>query len=233
MTNNDSFSAAYACAESEIRQLVEQTQIPFLPTPMGKGVVSDTHSLCVSAARSKALKDADVVLLLGARLNWILHYGHSPRWTHGVKFIQVDVMPEEIGNNAAHTLPLVGDIQATVAQLLARHSLPRLPSTNQYVSDLKQKVKQNVEKSLAARKQGSDTAVLNYKTAYTVIKDILPDDDVVYISEGANTMDIARSFFDVHEPRHRLDAGTFATMGVGMGYAIAGKTVWSFEMILV
>lgn len=190
---------------------------------MAKGLVTDTHPLCVSAARSKALKEADVVLLLGARLNWILHYGQKPRWSDGVKFIHVDVLPEEAGNNGADTLPLIGDIQAVTAQLL-RESLPRLPATNAYVSGLKSKVNNNVAKALAIRKKPqSDTAVMNYQSAYTVIKDILPPNDIVFVSEGANTMDIARSFFDVYEPRHRLDAGTFATMGVGMGYAIAGK----------
>ncbi|KAI9270601.1 thiamine pyrophosphate enzyme, N-terminal TPP binding domain-containing protein [Phascolomyces articulosus] len=223
--------AAYARAENEIRQLIEKTQIPFLPTPMAKGLISDTHPLCVSAARSKALKEADVVLLLGARLNWILHYGQSPRWSGDVKFIHVDVLPEEAGNNGANTLPLVGDIQAVTSQLL-NQPLPRVPATNAYVSGLLGKVKQNVAKSLASRKKGSDTAVMNYQSAYTVIKDILPADDIVFVSEGANTMDIARSFFDVHKPRHRLDAGTFATMGVGMGYAIAAQEYYPSKRVI-
>ncbi|KAI8145477.1 thiamine pyrophosphate enzyme, N-terminal TPP binding domain-containing protein [Fennellomyces sp. T-0311] len=223
--------AAYARAEKEIRQLVDATQIPFLPSPMGKGVVSDTHPLCVSAARSKALKEADVVLLLGARLNWIFHYGQSPRWSQSVKFIHVDVLPEEIGNNGANTLPLVGDIQAVVAQLLTQ-SLPRVPASNAYVSGLVEKVKQNVAKSLASRKKGSDSDVMNYQSAYTVVKELLPPNDVIFVSEGANTMDIARSFFDVHEPRHRLDAGTFATMGVGMGYAIAAQEYYPSKRVV-
>ncbi|KAI7850953.1 thiamine pyrophosphate enzyme, N-terminal TPP binding domain-containing protein [Circinella umbellata] len=224
--------AAYARAENEIRQLIDTTQIPFLPTPMAKGLITDTHPLCVSAARSKALKEADVVLLLGARLNWILHYGQKPRWSGGVKFIHVDVLPEEAGNNGADTLPLIGDIQAITAQLL-REPLPRLPETNAYVSGLTNKVKSNVAKALAIRKKPqSDTAVMNYQSAYTVIKDILPPNDIVFVSEGANTMDIARSFFDVHEPRHRLDAGTFATMGVGMGYAIAAQEYYQSKRVV-
>ncbi|KAI9321543.1 thiamine pyrophosphate enzyme, N-terminal TPP binding domain-containing protein [Dichotomocladium elegans] len=223
--------AAYARAEKEIKDLVERTHIPFLPTPMGKGVLSDTHPLCVAAARSKALKEADVVLLLGARLNWVLHYGHSPRWSSNVRFIHADILPEEVGNNAVQTLPLVGDVRATVSQILS-HPLPRLSSSNAYASGLIQKVKQNVSKSLAQRNTGSDTAVLTYLTAYSVIKKILPEKDVVFVSEGANTMDIARSFFDVHEPRHRLDAGTFATMGVGMGYSIAAQAYYSDKRVV-
>lgn len=189
---------------------------------MGKGVLSDTHPLCVAAARSKALKEADVVLLIGARLNWILHYGHSPRWSPSVRFIHIDILPEETGNNGAHTVPLIGDIQAVVSQLVQSSDLPRLAANNPYATGLFEKVKQNAAKMHAKGSSSSDTAVLTYHTAYTVIKQLLPQDDIVYVSEGANTMDIARSFFDVHQPRHRLDAGTFATMGVGMGYCIAG-----------
>jgi 2-hydroxyacyl-CoA lyase 1 len=191
---------------------------------MGKGVISDHHPLCVSAARSKALKEADVVVLVGARLNWILHYGQAPKWSSDVRYIHIDIHPEEIGNNGATTLPLAGDIRLVLQQLLSSPPLqPLSPATNPYVSGLVEKVKQNVAKTQASGRTGDDASVLTYQTAFTVIKDLLPTKNVVYISEGANTMDIARSFFDVYEPRRRLDAGTGATMGVGMGYAIAGK----------
>jgi 2-hydroxyacyl-CoA lyase 1 len=221
--------AAYARAENEIRALVEKTKIPFLPTPMGKGVVADNHPLCVSAARSKALKEADVVLLIGARLNWILHYGETPRWSSQVKFIQIDISPEELGNNRHDTLSLLGDISATVSQL--HQALDGVSPDPSYVSGLVNKVKQNVEKTVEAGKKGSDDTILNYQTAFTVIKSLLPD-DVVYVSEGANTMDIGRSFFDVSEPRRRLDAGTGATMGVGMGYAIGAQCYYPNKKIV-
>ncbi|KAI7864449.1 thiamine pyrophosphate enzyme, N-terminal TPP binding domain-containing protein [Spinellus fusiger] len=215
--------AAYARAENELTRLVEKTHIPFLPTPMAKGLLSDNHPLCVAAARSKALKEADVVLLVGARLNWILHFGESPKWSSEVKFIHIDVSPEELGNNGANTLPLLGDIKLVLSQLLEQPSLPCLETSSPYVTSLVKTVEENIKKNIASTMTGDDTSILNYKTAYKVIKDILPSKDVFYVSEGANTMDIARSFFDVHEPRHRLDAGTGATMGVGMGYAIAAQ----------
>ncbi|RCI06920.1 hypothetical protein CU098_013750 [Rhizopus stolonifer] len=216
--------ASYARAEREILQLVEKTKCPFLPTPMGKGVLSDTHPLCVSAARSKALQEADVVLLIGARLNWILHYGHGPRWNTNVRFIQIDIAPEEIGNNRNDTLPLLGDIQLVVSQLV--QSIDRLELNQSYVAGLLEKVKSNAKKMKASGQKGGDRDILNYQSAFGVIKGLLPEQDVVYVSEGANTMDIGRSFFDVHQPRHRIDAGTGATMGVGMGYAIAAQTYY-------
>ncbi|CAO3653401.1 unnamed protein product [Cunninghamella echinulata] len=227
--------AAYARAENELRQLVEKTNIPFLPTPMGKGVISDHHPLCVSAARSKALKEADVVLLVGARLNWILHYGKSPKWADSVKYIHIDIQPEELGNNGATSLGLLGDIKLVLQQLLTSSSpsLPQYtPTSNPYITGLLDKVKTNVQKTQASGRVGNDTSVLTYQTAFTVIKDILPQQGIVYVSEGANTMDIGRSFFDVQEPRRRLDAGTGATMGVGMGYAIAAQCYYPKDRVV-
>ncbi|KAI8982496.1 thiamine pyrophosphate enzyme, N-terminal TPP binding domain-containing protein [Pilobolus umbonatus] len=223
--------AAYSRAEDEVRQFIEKTQIPFLPTPMGKGVISDSHPLCVSAARSKALKEADVVLLIGARLNWILHYGDVPRWSNNVKFIQIDIAPEELGNNKNDTVPVLGDIQLVVAQL-NKKSFETQPDSV-YISGLMDKVKENAKKIQLSGSNGSDDAILTYQTAFTAIKDILPEDGVVYVSEGANTMDIARSYFDVHQPRHRLDAGTGATMGVGMGYAIGAQIYYGSSKRIV
>ncbi|KAM3578947.1 hypothetical protein VKS41_008486 [Umbelopsis sp. WA50703] len=223
--------AAYARAENELKSFIEKTNIPFLPTPMAKGLLSDSHPLCSSAARSTALKQADVVLLVGARLNWILHFGHSPRWSNHVKFIQIDIEPEEMNNNGAITIPLVGHIPGVINQL-TQSSIPRLPETHPFLQTLQSAVKTNIQKAAAKAKQGDDTAVMNYHSAYDEIKKILPSKDVVFVSEGANTMDIARSVFDVHEPRCRLDAATFATMGVGMGFAIASQVHYPEKRIV-
>lgn len=81
--------AAYARAEHEVTHLVQTTGLPFLSTPMGKGVVSDYHENSVASARTLALLNADLILLLGARLNWMLHFGKPPRFQTGVKIIQV------------------------------------------------------------------------------------------------------------------------------------------------
>ena len=93
--------AAWSRAESELREFVDRTQIPFLPTPMGKGVVPDDHPLSAAAARSYALQNADLAFLVGARLNWILHFGLPPRFKKGVRVIQLDIAAEEMGTNVA------------------------------------------------------------------------------------------------------------------------------------
>lgn len=226
--------AAYARAETSIRALVDQTSIPFLPTPMGKGVLPDSHPLNASSARSAALKDADVVLLLGARLNWILHFGDSPKWNANVKFIQVDSSAEEIGHeNSLHAdLGFIGDIKVVTTQLTAalhgwRYDLS-LPYMN---ASIRQSREKNESRAAKASKRHSQP--LNYHRAFDVIKHTLNElsptkhGNIVYVSEGANTMDISRSVFSVEHPRLRLDAGTYATMGVGLGYAIAAHCAYN------
>lgn len=218
--------AAYARAEAAIRAFQSTAQIPFLPTPMGKGVLPDDSPLNVSAARSAALKSADVILLLGARLNWILHYGEQPKFQPGVKIIQVDVASEELGNNTGSaTLGISGDLSLVVPQLHA--ALKSLPTSLIGSGQLPKALAEiKAKNTLKAEKADQNPAVpLKYQPVYRVIRDVLAQQPkrVVYVSEGANTMDISRSSFPLHLPRTRLDAGTNATMGVGMGYAIAAK----------
>ena len=232
--------AAYARADLVVRDLVNQAQIPFLPTPMGKGVVSDSHPLNAASARSTALKHADVVILLGARLNWILHFGEAPKWNPEATFIQVDIEPSEIGRNAGSaSLGLVGDISTITVQLT--HALrgwswnPSLFPTS-YLELLHNSATKN--EAAAAKKASEPTTAnkpLTFHRAFEIIKNALhflspPEEGkIVYVSEGANTMDISRSVFPVHHGRLRLDAGTYATMGVGMGYAIAAHAAYNFS----
>ncbi|KAI4127279.1 MAG: hypothetical protein LQ338_003283 [Usnochroma carphineum] len=226
--------AALARAESTIRALVDHANIPFVPTPMGKGVLQDSHSLNASSARSSALRDADVVLILGARLNWILHFGDSPKWSEDVQFIQADSCVEEIGhNNRSPELGLVGDINIICKQLLAALNNWKYDLNSPYMTSIRLNREKNGANAAKAAKR--DTTPMNYHRAFDVIKGTLhrltpvEDGNIVYVSEGANTMDISRSVFPVEHPRLRMDAGTYATMGVGLGYAMAAHCAYNMH----
>ncbi|XP_063053992.1 2-hydroxyacyl-CoA lyase 1 [Engraulis encrasicolus] len=212
--------AAYARAECVLGELVERCGLPFLPTPMGKGVVPDTHTHCVAAARSRALQGADVIVLFGARLNWMLHFGSAPRFNTHVKIIQVDLCPEEMGNNVRPAAALLGDIRAVTTQILEefRKAPWSFPQDSEWWVELRQKMAVNAEVSKALALAPSP--MLNYYSAFHHICELLPPDCVI-VSEGANTMDIGRTMIQQQLPRHRLDAGTFGTMGVGLGFAVA------------
>ena len=215
---------AWAQAEDEVRAFIERTQLPFLASPMGKGVMDDNHPLSVGAARSHALKEADVIFLMGARLNWILHFGLPPRFNKDVRIVQLDISPEAIGNNAPTEVALVGDGKTIVNQLNGALENRQwfFPTGSDWMAAIQEKAEANA----AAVKPmiDDDSAPTNY---YRALKDISAwaTEDAVIIGEGANTMDIGRTQLPNVSPRLRLDAGTYGTMGIGMGFAIAAATV--------
>ena len=216
---------AWSRAEDEVRAFIERTQLPFLASPMGKGVVPDDHPLSVGAARTLALKDADVIFLMGARLNWIMHFGLPPRFSKDVRIIQLDACAEEISSNVPAEVALVGDGRAVVAQL-NRALADRqwfYPVETQWRSQLAAKAEENLT---AVQPMIDDNASpMNYYRAFKDIREWLPDNAII-VSEGANTMDIGRTQMPNNSPRSRLDAGSYGTMGVGMGFAIAAATVY-------
>ena len=225
--------AAYAQAETAVRRLVDAARLPFLPSPMGKGVIADSHPLNTASARSTALREADVVLLLGARLNWIFHFGDAPKWNEAAQFIQVDIDAQSLGqNNPTPHLSIWGDLRTIVPQITSALGTWRYdPKTSPYSTHLSDSKAKNLQ--TAAKKAAENTLPMTYAKAFSTIESTLrrlsPPEEagIVFVSEGANTMDISRSIFPVSYPRLRLDAGTHATMGVGMGYAIAAHEAYN------
>jgi 2-hydroxyacyl-CoA lyase 1 len=215
---------AYSRAEDEVRAFIERTKVPFLASPMGKGVMPDNHPLSVGAARSHALQNADVVFLMGARLNWIMHFGLPPRYNKNVRFIQLDIAAETIGQNAPTEVALVGDGKAIVAQI--NESLKKrewvYPSDTPWHTSIAEKAAANAAQ--IAPQLADDQAPANY---YRALKDVAAwtPDDAIIIGEGASTMDIGRTQLFNSRPRHRLDAGSYGTMGIGMGFVVAAAVV--------
>lgn len=202
---------------------------------MGKGVVPDSHPQNVSSARSTALRQADVVLILGARLNWILHFGEPPKWNPQARFIQVDISPEELGRNEGDPeLSISGDIIIVMNQLVSKLDGWRWqPKNSSFTKQLEEARSKN--EAAAVKKAQEDKIPMTYARTFSIIRSTLerlspPDEGgIVYVSEGANTMDISRSIFRVEHPRLRLDAGTHSTMGIGLGYAIAAHAAYNAE----
>ncbi|CAH8381016.1 unnamed protein product [Eruca vesicaria subsp. sativa] len=226
--------AAYSRAEDEIKKLVELTGIPFLPTPMGKGLLPDTHELSATAARSLAIGKCDVALVIGARLNWLLHFGEAPKWSKDVSFILVDVSEEEIALRKPH-LGIVGDAKRVVG-LLNREIKDDpfcLGKGNPWVEAISKKAKENGEKM--ELQLVKDVVPFNFLTPMRIIRDAIlavEGPSPVVVSEGANTMDVGRSVLVQKEPRTRLDAGTWGTMGVGLGYCIAAAVACPDRLVV-
>ena len=215
--------AAWSWAEDELLQFVDETQIPFLTSPMGAGVLPPDHPMNVSAARTQALQGADTVVLVGARLNWIFHFGQPPRFAEDYKLIQVDIDPEEIGNNHAADVGLVGDAKMVVGQLVdALEESPVQFGETPWLGGLQEKAAQNgatIEPMLNA-----ETMPLGYYRILKEIRDYMPKDSIL-VADGASTMDISRQVIPVWNPRQRVDAGVAGCVGVGVPFSIAAKVV--------
>jgi oxalyl-CoA decarboxylase len=227
--------AAYAQADDAIRTLVEKSGIPFLPMSMAKGLLPDTHPQCAGAARSTVLKESDVVMLIGARLNWLLSHGKGKTWGKpgSQKFIQVDIEPKEMDSNVEIVAPLVGDIGSCVAALLdgIDGKWPAPPAD--WTGAVKAKKEENIAKM--APRLMKNSAPMDFHGALGALRTVVKErPDAILVNEGANTLDLARGVIDMYQPRKRLDVGTWGVMGIGMGFAIAaaietGKPVLAVE----
>ena len=217
--------AAYAQADADIRALVERTGIPYLPMSMAKGLLPDTHAQSASAARSYVLAEADVVVLIGARLNWLLSHGKGKTWGKPKQFIQIDISPTEIDSNVAIAAPLIGDIGSCVAALLEGLDGAGIAKPDaEWLGPIAERKEQNMAKMTALLNR--DAAPMNFHTALRAIRDVLKQHpDINLVNEGANTLDYARSIVDQYQPRKRFDSGTWGIMGIGMGYAIGAAVV--------
>jgi len=227
--------AAYAQADDQIRALVEKAGVPFLPMSMAKGLLPDTHPQCAGAARSTVLKDSDVVMLIGARLNWLLSHGKGKAWgePHSKKFIQVDIEPKEMDSNIEIAAPVVGDIGSSVNALLEAMGAKWPAPPADWVNAIKSKREENIAK-MAPRLMNNNSP-MDYHGALGVLRAIVKErPDAILVNEGANALDLTRGIIDMYQPRKRLDVGTWGVMGIGMGYAIGasietGKPVLAIE----
>jgi oxalyl-CoA decarboxylase len=237
--------AAYAQADKWIGEFIEKTGMPFLPMSMAKGILPDDHPQSAAAARSYAIGNADVVMLVGARLNWLLSHGRPPLWSEGTQFIQVDISPTEIDSNRAIAAPVVGDIKsvfsalnAALAVSLSRKAKETWPQMGEikrqtaWMDEIGKRKQQNVER-MAAR-LNADPSPMNFSSALRAVRNALATQpDVYVVNEGANTLDFGRNIIDMDKPRHRLDSGTWGVMGIGMGYAIGAAAVTGKPVVAI
>lgn len=227
--------AAYDQSDDVIRELVEKSGYPFLPMSMAKGILPDTHPQCASAARSLVLKDSDVVIMMGARINWLLSHGKGKQWGEpgGKRFIQMDIEPEEMDSNVEIAAPLVGDVGSCTRALIDAMDGEGIAPPEDWLDQVHTRAEANMQK-MSTRLQNNNHP-MDYHSALGVLKQAINDrPDTILVNEGANTLDLARSIVNIHKPRHRIDVGTWGVMGIGMGAAIAaavetGKQVLAVE----
>lgn len=226
--------AAYAQVDDKIRNLVETAQLPYLAMSMAKGLMPDDGELSALSCRSTIMEQADVVMVIGARLNWMLQFGKG-KWNPGVKYIQLDVNPGEIDRNAHIAAPVVGDLGISLDMILAAMKDKKMSTDPSWITSLQAEAKAKNAKFAARLTAASTARPMTHWTALSAIKPILEaNPDVILVNEGANTLDDTRDTVNMSLPRHRIDCATWAIMGMGMGSAIGaavatGKSVVAIE----
>ena len=214
--------AAYAQADEQVREFIEMTGIPYIPMSMAKGLLPDDHPQSAATARSVVLKRADVVMLVGARLNWLLSHGDAPTWNPDAKFIQVDIQAAEMDSNQPIAAPLVGDVGSVLTALIERSKADRISVSQGWRDEIAAKSASNIERMASKQAVARDAHPMKFLGALQAIRDVVAAHPEAYIvNEGANALDLTRSAIGMQVPRHRLDSGTWGVMGIGMGYAIA------------
>jgi oxalyl-CoA decarboxylase len=231
--------AAYAQADADIRALVERTGIPYLPMSMAKGLLPDTHEQSAAATRSYVLAEADVVVLIGARLNWLLSHGKGKTWGGKdakawgkQKFIQIDISTQEIDSNVRIDAPVVGDIGSCVSALLSGigASWPKPPA--EWTGAIAERKNKNLARM--AETLAKNPTPMNFHSALAVVRDVIKaNPDAILVNEGANALDFTRSIVDMYQPRKRLDVGTWGIMGIGMGFSVAAAVITGKPVIAV
>lgn len=226
--------AAYAQQDALIKKFVETSKLPYLPMSMAKGLLPDTHPQSAAAARSLVLKEADVVMLVGARLNWLLSHGKGKGWgaPGSKKFVHVDIEPQEMDSNVQIHAPVVGDIGSCLLALLDGMGKSWQGPPSAWTKAIGDKTSANMEK-MASRLQ-NNTSPMDFHSALGVLRTIIADNpDVTLVNEGANTLDFARSVINIFKPRKRIDVGTWGVMGIGQGAAIAAAVETGDQVLAV
>ncbi|MFD1555950.1 oxalyl-CoA decarboxylase [Paraburkholderia silviterrae] len=226
--------AAYAQADAQIRELVEKSGIPYLPMSMAKGLLPDTHEQSASAARSFVLAESDAVVLIGARLNWLLSHGKGKTWGAPApkRFVQIDIAPTEIDSNVAIEAPVIGDIGSCVEALVAGMGADFPKPDAQWLDAVAERKSKNLAKMAATLEK--NPSPMNFHSALRAIRDVLKTrPDINVVNEGANTLDYARAVIDMYQPRKRFDSGTWGIMGIGMGFAIGAAVTSGTQVVAI
>lgn len=223
--------AAYAQVDDKIKNLIESTGIPYYPMSMAKGLLPDNHPLSALSARSTIMKEADVVVLVGARLNWLLSRGHG-KWNPEGQFVQLDIDPVEIDCNRHIAAPVVGDLGMSLDALAAALADRKLSADPQWVKEI-QAITVAKNASFAKRLEPQTVPMTHWSALSAAKKVIEANPDVILVNEGANTLDDTRDAIDMSLPRHRIDCATWAIMGMGMGSAIGAAVATGKQVVAI
>ncbi len=210
---------------------VEQTGMPFYTTPQGRGVVPEDHELCFPVARSTALREADAVLVVGTRLNYVFSHGLPPRFHPKARLIRIDIDPGEIAVTPQVELGIVGDARAVLGQLshaaAGRIDPKRGAAWRAHLAQIDKEKAPALEAQMA-----TDQMPIHPLRLCKEIRDFLPRDAILAV-DGQEILNYGRQSIPTYVARHRLNSGPFGTMGVGLPFGLGAKAAKPDAMVLV
>jgi thiamine pyrophosphate-dependent acetolactate synthase large subunit-like protein len=218
-------------AETPLRNFVDATGIPFFTTPQGRGVVPEDHVRSFPAARSTAFRDADVVLVIGARANSMLSFLRAPRFSPDAKFINVNIDGKEIGHNREAAVGIIGDARMVLEQLTAEAKGRFKPNEESvWVAQLAAKHRSNLERN--APLLHSDKVPIHPLRLCNEVKDVIARDTILVV-DGHEILNFARQSIPIFEAGCSLNAGPHGCMGVGIPFGIGAKVAAPDRPVLV
>jgi thiamine pyrophosphate-dependent acetolactate synthase large subunit-like protein len=216
-------------AMNELKEFVELSGIPFYTTPQGRGVVAEDHPLSFLGARNFAWKEADVVLVVGTRLNFIIGFGLPPRWAKDVKIIQIDISDEEIGRNRAVDVGIVGDARVVLRQLIDEAG-GKFPANKEWSEALRSQDTRAQEKSVAV--MNSNARPIHPLRLCKEVRDFM-DRDAIIVVDGHEILNFARQSIPTHVAGHRVNAGPNGCMGVAVPFGLGAKVAKPNTQVIV
>ena len=212
--------AAWADAGPALTRLVD-LGIPYVASPMGRGIIADDNRHMMNAARSAALAGADAILMVGGRFNWIFQFGRAPRFAQSVRLAQIDISPEEMTNAADLEFGLVADAALGVEAVCDALGGRKLASAgSNWLSGLQDDARKN--EAAIAEQMDSDRSPINHFRLLREVRDVLPRNHNISV-DAELTMGVARAVLPSYNPRSLLNSGTTGCMGTGVPYALGAK----------
>ena len=218
-------------AASAFQAFVDATGIPFYTTPISRGVIPEDHELAFLNARAKAFAEADVLLAVGTRFNYVLQFGRPPRFAADLKVIQVDVNPSQLGWNRRVDVPIVGDARAVLQQLVAA-ARPRIEASR-YAAWVSKLGALDAEKAAEmTRLMATDQVPIHPLRLCKEVRDFLRRDAILVV-DGQEILNYGRQSIPTFAPGHRLNSGAFGCMGVGLPFGIGAKVARPEAQVVV
>ena len=211
--------------------LVEATGIPFYTTPISRGTVPEDHPLAFLHARARAFAEADVLLAVGTRFNFVIQFGRPPRFAPDLKLIQVDVNPAELGHNRSVDVPIAGDARAVLEQLADR-ARGRIEPGRYGAWAGRLRALDLEKREEMAKLADTDQVPVHPLRLCREVRTFLRRDAILVV-DGQEILNYGRQSIPTFVPGHRLNSGPFGCMGVGLPFGLGAKVARPEAQVVV